>query len=97
METIYNYNGCWKFSTNIPVDTIRALAGNLAVNERYHNIYVRKIGAQQYALGFEYVPKVPADKPAFDRFMTDTQDFINRFVGSGLVGWDISSEYNPIR
>ena len=84
--------GIWKFSDKIPMKDLIETAQNWAKeDEKYLQLYIRKVSKDQSGIGFTYDIKGQDGKEAHDKYFNQTSDTLKRNYGNDLVGWDIAS------
>lgn len=88
-------SGMWKFSHNIPVYRLVAVARGWSLGEngdRYTDIHIRKCSANQYGIGFKYAldPEKSTERQ-HGKFFHRMKDQLERMFGSDFIGWDVSS------
>jgi hypothetical protein len=84
--------GVWKFHEKVSVDDLVALAKTWAEQEqKYTQLYVRKVSKDQYGVGFTYdVTDAENADSVYKEYFEKTSDSLKRQFGNSLVGWDIS-------
>ncbi len=98
MEQTKNYLGIWKFrDEKVSLEDLQSLAEEMAKDERYLSLHIRKCSKDQHGIGFEYQDSKENTKENFEEFMDNTADQFYKKVGNGLIGWDVSSEYYKIK
>jgi len=85
--------GIWKFSDKIPMKDLIETAQKWAKeDEKYLQLYIRKVSKDQYGIGFTYDAKGQEDRKKFhDEYFYRVSDVLKREYGNDLVGWDIAS------
>ena len=81
--------GLWKFHERVGEKDLIEVANDWAKDERYLQVYIRKVSKDQMGIGFAY--KSDGTKEAYDQYFDATTDYLKRKFGNDLVGWDISS------
>jgi len=91
--------GIWKFSEKIPVEKLIEVAQKWAdEDEKYLQLYVRKVSKDQYGIGFTYDAKGQGDLKKFhDEYHYRVSDVLRRQFGNDLAGWDIASGFHVIK
>lgn len=90
--------GLWKFSDKVPVDDLVALAQEWAKeDEKYLQLYVRKVSKDQYGIGFTYDAQGHDLKKFHDEYFYRVSDVLKRKFGNDLAGWDIASGVRVIK
>ncbi|MCA9353543.1 hypothetical protein KC842_01585 [Candidatus Nomurabacteria bacterium] len=90
--------GLWKFGGNITEQQLIELAESFSEDDRYLQVYIRKVSKDQMGVGFTY--KLSEDKDhesAYDEYFDKTSDSLKRKFGNDLVGWDLASPVWVIR
>lgn len=83
--------GIFKFKDSVPGDQMDAFAEELAKDDKYIHVYIRKVSKDQYGVGVAYKSADEVTEEVFDKYLEDMKDVIYRKFGAGLVGWDFSS------
>ena len=90
--------GIWKFSDKIPMKDLIETAQKCAdEDEKYLQLYIRKVSKNQYGIGFTYDIKGQDAKRAYDEYFYRVSDILKRTFGNDLVGWDIASDPRIIK
>lgn len=91
--------GIWKFSERVPVEKLIEIAQNWAKeDEKYLQLYVRKVSKDQYGIGFTYDARGGGDlKKVHDEYFYRVSDVLKRQFGNDLAGWDIASGFHVIK
>jgi hypothetical protein len=89
--------GLWKFKDSIDIREIEQFANELAQDEHFIHVYIRKASKDQEGLGITYKADNEFEQEDFQKFMEDMKDKIYKKFGSGLVGWDFSSSTATIK
>ena len=81
--------GIWKFHERVGNKDLLEVADEWAKDEKYLQIYVRRVSKDQYGIGFVY--DSDGSKEAQDVYFDQASDWLKRKFGNDLVGWDLSS------
>lgn len=83
--------GIWKFKETVSEDELASLAEELAKDEKYVQVYIRKVSKDQSGIGVTYNFGKSVKEKDFDEFMEQSKDMLYKRFGIGLVGWDFSN------
>lgn len=83
--------GLWKFKDSVSLSDLESFAEELAKDEKFKQVYIRKASKDQNGLGIAYLSDIDLDENNFDKFMDEMKDKLYRKFGSGLVGWDFAN------
>lgn len=87
--------GMWKFDLDrVTRGQIEDLAQEFAKDDNYTQIYVRKSGGNQVALGFSYMASSDSSAP---ELFKETYDMLLKRYGIAIKGYDVSEEVTPIK
>ena len=89
--------GLWRFKDSIDPKEIEQFAQELAKDEHFVHVYIRKASKDQEGLGITYKADQEIDQEGFHNFMEDMKDRIYKKFGAGLVGWDFSSSTKTVK
>ncbi|MBP7928081.1 hypothetical protein KAZ57_02955 [Patescibacteria group bacterium] len=81
--------GLWKFHERVGNKDLLEVANEWASDEKYVQIYIRKVSKDQYGIGFAYESE--GTKESQGAYMDATSDTLKRKFGNDLVGWDIAT------
>lgn len=97
IQHVTNSRGYLKFSDDrVSLEQLQEFAQELAKDQKFLSVYIRKVSKDQHGIGF--ISNVDTStKEASDKFNEEVKDVAMRRFGVGLVGWDISSSYIPIK
>ena len=96
MEKVKNLiMGLWKFHERVGEKDLREVADEWASDDKYTQLYIRKVSKDQLGIGFAYVGN--GTKEAHDKYFDRTSDQLKRKFGNDLVGWDIASTSTLIK
>lgn len=87
--------GIWKFHESVHTHDLEKLAQEWAEDEKYVQLYIRKVSKDQMGIGFAY--EGDGTKEAHDEYFDSTSDLLKRKFGNDLVGWDIASTSTLIK
>lgn len=87
--------GLWKFDQRVGEKDLIEVAQEWAEDEKYCQLYIRKVSKDQLGIGFVY--KGAGTKEAHDEYFNKTSDQLKRKFGNDLVGWDIASTSTLIK
>lgn len=97
IQRIENPRGYLKFSDDrVTVQQLEDFAKELAQDPKYLSLYIRKVSKDQHGIGF-ICDVDTSTQEASDKFNEEIKDMAMRRFGTGLVGWDLSSSYIPIK
>lgn len=82
--------GIWKFSDKIPQKDLIEIANEWAKDEKYTQLYIRKVSKNQNGIGFSYAIDKDS-KEAMDEYLYIVSDFLRKKFGNDLAGWDIAN------
>lgn len=81
--------GIWKFHERVGEKDLIEVANEWAKDERYVQLYIRKVSKDQNGIGFAY--ESDGTKDSHDVYFHNASDGLKRKFGNDLVGWDIAS------
>ncbi len=81
--------GLWKFHERVGGKDLIEVTNEWAKDEKYVQIYIRKVSKDQSGIGFSY--EGDGTKEAYEEYFNKTSDQLKRKFGNDLVGWDIAS------
>ena len=87
--------GLWKFHERVGEKELIEVATEWANNEKYTQLYIRKVSKDQLGIGFAH--QGDGTKEAHDIYFDETSDKLKRKFGNDLVGWDIASSSTLIK
>ena len=87
--------GIWKFHERVGYKDLISLANEWAEDDKYVQLYIRKVSKDQLGIGFAYIGD--GTKETYKVYFNDTSDKLKRMYGNDLVGWDISSDSTLIK
>jgi hypothetical protein len=90
------YSGLWKFSDRVEIEQLAEVADEWAQDEKYLQLYIRKVSKDQNGIGFVYQAE-NGTKEEYDAFFDRISDGLKRQFGNDLVGWDIASKTYTIK
>ncbi len=88
--------GLWKFKDSISITELQSFAEELAKDDHYLHVYIRRASKDQQGLGVSYKAETQ-DEQTFDTFFENMKDVLYKRFGAGLVGWDFSSSTTTIK
>lgn len=89
---IQESRGYLKFSPRVDIVDIENFAKELAADDRFTSVYIRKVSKDQNGIGFITTINTSKEK-AFDAFSEEIKDRAMKKFGTGLAGWDMASSY----
>jgi hypothetical protein len=87
--------GLWKFHERVGEKDLLEVANEWANDEKYTQLYIRKVSKDQLGIGFCYAGE--GTKESHDEYFSRTSDILKRKFGNDLVGWDISSSSTLVK
>ena len=87
--------GLWKFHERVGERDLIEVANELAKDDKYVQLYIRKVSKDQNGIGFAY--ESDGTKEAYETYFDKTSDSLKRAFGNDLVGWDIASTATLIK
>jgi len=87
--------GIWKFNQKVGNKDLLEIANEWAKDDKYVQLYIRKVSKDQYGIGFAY--ESDGTKEAQESYNFTTSDFLKRKFGNDLAGWDIASPVQLIK
>ena len=87
--------GLWKFHERVGEHDLIEVANEWSKDEKYINLYIRKVSKDQLGIGFAYAGE--GTKESQDEYFDRTSDQLKRKFGNDMVGWDISSTSTLIK
>ncbi len=81
--------GLWKFHERVSNKDLLEVANEWAKDDRYLQVYIRKVSKDQYGIGFAY--DAGGTKEGHDEYFDRTSDYLKRKFGNDLVGWDLAT------
>ena len=87
--------GLWKFHERVGEKDLIEVANEWANDEKYVQLYIRKVSKDQNGIGFAY--EVDSTKEAYNIYFDKTSDGLRRKFGNDLVGWDIANTTTLIK
>ena len=87
--------GIWKFHERVGEKDLIELANEWAKDEKYTQLYIRKVSKDQLGIGFAYLGD--GIKETHDDYFNKTSDQLKRKFGNDLAGWDIASTSTLIK
>ncbi|HLB51801.1 MAG TPA: hypothetical protein VJL30_02660 [Patescibacteria group bacterium] len=87
--------GIWKFQERVGEKDLIDLANEWAKDEKYLQLYIRKVSKDQLGIGFAYLGD--GTKEVHDDYFNKTSDQLKRKFGNDLAGWDIASTSTLIK
>lgn len=87
--------GLWKFHERVGEKDLIEVAKEWAEDEKYLQLYIRKVSKDQNGIGFAYLSdgSREAHREYFDKY----SDGLKRKFGNDFAGWDISSTSTLIK
>ncbi len=96
-QKIQNPRGYIKFSSKVvSLEELQSFAQELANDQRFISIYIRKVSKDQFGIGFVSNVETPTQELS-DIFFDEIKDIAYRKFGTGLVGWDMADSYILIK
>ncbi len=83
--------GIWKFKDSVNTEELQNFAEELAKDEQYMHVYIRKVSKDQIGIGFTYKSDFAVGDKELAEFYDLVKDKIYRRFGTGLLGWDIAN------
>ena len=80
--------GLWKFQERVGNKDLLEIANEWAKDEKYEQLYIRKVSKDQLGIGFAYTSD--GTKEDYNKYFDATTDWLKRKFGNDLAGWDIS-------
>ena len=87
--------GIWKFHERVGNKDLLEVANERAKEDKYKEIYIRKVSKDQLGIGFAY--ESDGTKEIYEEYFNKTSDYLKRKFGNDLVGWDISSSNDLVK
>jgi len=87
--------GLWKFDERVGEKDLIEVANEWAKDEKYVQLYIRKVSKDQNGIGFAY--ETDGTKEAHDAYFYSASDGLKRKFGNDLVGWDIAGTTTLIK
>lgn len=81
--------GLWKFHERVSNKDLLEVANEWAKDDKYLQVYIRKVSKDQYGIGFAY--EAGGTKEGHDEYFDKTSDYLKRKFGNDLVGWDLAT------
>jgi|JI10StandDraft_1071094.scaffolds.fasta_scaffold179809_3 hypothetical protein len=95
-QKIQNPRGYIKFSSKVSLEELETFAQELASDQRFISIYIRKVSKDQFGIGFVSNVETPTQELS-DIFFDEVKDIAYRKFGTGVAGWDMASSYILIK
>lgn len=89
-KTTGSIMGLWKFHERVGGRELIEVANELAKDENYIHLYIRKVSKNQNGIGFTYASD--GTDEAYEAYFDKTSDSLKRKFGNDLVGWDVSND-----
>lgn len=83
--------GIWKFKDTVASEELEAFAEELAQDEKYIHVYIRKVSKDQFGIGVTYKSETEVGQKEFGEYTEKMKDILYRKFGAGLVGWDFAN------
>jgi len=83
--------GIWKFKDAVTEKELEEFAQELAQDDHYLHVYIRKVSKDQFGVGIAYKSEVEVDQEKFHEFMDQMKNKLYKKFGTGLVGWDFAN------
>jgi hypothetical protein len=95
-QKIQNPRGYIKFSSKVSLEELQSFAQELASDQRFISIYIRKVSKDQFGLGFVTNIEILTQESS-DTFFDEIRDIAYRKFGTGVAGWDMADWYILIK
>lgn len=97
MQNIQNGRGYLKFSDQrTSLDQLKEFAQELAQDQRFISVYIRKVSSDQHGIGFVTTIDT-STQDLTNQFFDEIKDKTYKKFGTALVGWDMSGSYILIK
>lgn len=87
--------GIWKFHERVGNKDLLEVANDWAREDKYKEVYVRKVSKDQLGIGFAY--ESGGTQEVYEEYFNKTSDYLKRKFGNDLVGWDISGTSDLVK